>query len=127
MAHHVHTRTRRTFMGLLAGALLLPALPSLAQMPTLPNATQGRNFPQTAKRGTFSPAVFPEVYIDGKLRRLSPGARIFSENNMLVLPNAVEQGSKLTVNYQEDGMGMISKIWMLTADEAKAARPKVIR
>lgn len=130
MAPHAPTRTMRPLLGWLASALLLTSLPAVAQLPSLPSAgavTQGRNFPQNTKRGTLSPAVFPEVQIDGNLRRLSPGARIFSQTNMLVLPNALEEGSKVIVNYQEDGMGLVSKIWILTADESKRSLPRPVR
>lgn len=76
-----------------------------------------RPFPPTVKRGTMSPAAHPEIVIDGKVRRLSPGARIWNQRNLIEMPAAL-RGSELPVNYTEDIQGKIDRVWILTADEA---------
>jgi hypothetical protein len=107
-------RFRRALIGLLAAATVLPALPALAD---------GRNFPAGARRGTMTPAVFPEIIINGDTRRMAPGGRILSQNNLIVMPASVT-GSKLRVNYLENPDGSIQKIWILTAVEAEQPPPK---
>lgn len=114
MAKRGHMWLRRSLIGLLATALVLPTVSAFAE---------GRPFPVGAKRGVMTPALFPEIEIDGKTRRMSPGGRIFGSNNLIVMSGAI-QGSKLAVNYLEDNQGSIQTVWILTAYEAKQAAPK---
>lgn len=81
-----------------------------------------RPFPANAKRGEMSPGRYPEIVIDGKTRRLSVGARIWSQKNLLVLP-AYLKGDDLTVNYTEDFQGEINRVWILTPAEASRPLP----
>lgn len=76
-----------------------------------------RPFPQNAKRGKMTPAPYPEIMIEGQLRHLSPGARIWNDRNLIEMPASV-RGSDLTVNYTEDGQGNIDRVWVLTTEEA---------
>ncbi|MFC0166899.1 hypothetical protein ACFFKC_02295 [Pseudoduganella danionis] len=76
-----------------------------------------RPFPAHAVRGKMTPAYFPEVLIDGKVRQLAPSARIFNQENLIELPAAI-RGSDLVVNYTVDNWGNIDRIWILTAEEA---------
>ena len=48
-----------------------------------------RNFPEAALRGTIAFKAPPEIVLDGKPERLSPGARIKNEHNLLVLTAAL--------------------------------------
>lgn len=77
-----------------------------------------RPFPPVAKRGTMAPAAYPHIVIDGTTRRLSPGARIWNQNNLIVMPASV-RGNDLTVNYTEDAQQQIDRVWILSADEAR--------
>jgi hypothetical protein len=49
----------------------------------------GRNFPIGTLRGKFTVVSAPDVELDGKADRLGAGARIRSEQNMLVMPGAI--------------------------------------
>ena len=89
----------------------------LAATTALPAWAFERPFPPSAKRGTMSPAPHPEIVIDGKSRRLSPGARIWNQRNLIEMPAAL-RGTDLVVNYTEDMQGQIDRVWILTVDEA---------
>jgi hypothetical protein len=82
-----------------------------------------REFPPAALRGTLVIAQPPLVLLDGKQDRLSPGARIFGPNNMLLMSGTV-LGRELVVNYTREGAGMIHDVWILTPEEAKIKREK---
>jgi hypothetical protein len=97
---------------LLATAL---ALPSLAQ-------ADSRPFPPNARRGKMTPAIYPDILIDGKARRLSPAARIFNEENTIDMPASL-RGKDWVVNYQEDNEGQILNVWILTREEASQRLP----
>jgi hypothetical protein len=101
--------SRRHLMLALIGCAAVLALPARAQ--------QEREFPAHAKRGRMTPGYFPELTIDGKLRRLSPAGRIFNQEN-LVESMAALRGSYI-VNYTEDANGDIDRIWLLTPAEAR--------
>ena len=107
--------TRRSFCtaALVAFALALAAAPALAEP---------RPFPPHVKRGRMTPAYFPEVVIDGKVRRLAPAARIVDADNMAEVPAAL-RGSNILVHYTENADGDIDRIWILTAEEARQPLP----
>ncbi|RZI41779.1 hypothetical protein EGT07_16905 [Herbaspirillum sp. HC18] len=84
-----------------------------------------RPFPAPTKRGKMSPAPFPEIVIDGKLRRLSPGARIWNQDNLIEMATAI-RGSDLVVNYTENFQGDIDRVWILTPEEANKPVAKQI-
>ena len=112
-------------------ALIVPAglsVPTLASAQLLdPSATQneaangGRNFPPGTLRGSFMVVNSPEIQLDGQPERLSPGARIRSAQQMLVMP-AYLTGQNLLVNYKLDPEGKVSEVWILTPEEAQAKR-----
>lgn len=97
---------RRPFLIICFSAVL--ALPAMAFE---------RPFPAPTKRGQMSPGAYPEIIIDGKMRRLSPGSRIWNQNNLIEMPAAV-RGSDLVVNYTENFQGEIDRVWILTPEEA---------
>lgn len=66
----------------------------------------------------MSSAPHPEIVIEGKLRRLAPGARIWNSENLIEMPAALNV-SGATVNYTEDADGAIDRVWILTPDEAR--------
>jgi hypothetical protein len=81
-----------------------------------------RTFPEKALRGKLVVQLAPEVMLDGKSDRLSPGARIHGPDNLLVL-SARLTGQSYTVNYVRDGHGLIHEVWVLTPEEAAIKRP----
>jgi hypothetical protein len=81
-----------------------------------------RPFPQTAKRGTMSPSPHPTILIDGEMRRMTAGGRIWNQNNLIQMPATVAPGT-YTINYTETLQGEIDRIWILTPQEAEKAAP----
>jgi hypothetical protein len=107
---------KRHFLLALAATL---ALPAFADAPEL----APRPFPPNTRRGKMTPAyAAPDIYIDGKLRQLSPAARIFSEENLTVVPGGLVD-KNVPVNYTEDINGNIDRIWILTREEARMRAP----
>ena len=58
----------------------------------------------------------PDITVNGKPDRLSPGSRIRDVNNMLVLSGSLAGKSVYTV-YKRDAAGLVHEVWMLTAAE----------
>lgn len=98
-------------------ALCLSGLTS-AGAQTLP----ARHFPPQALRGTLELTAPPDVVLDGKAARLSPGARIRATNNLITLPASL-RGQTFTVNYLLDLGGLVHEVWILTPEEARDKRP----
>jgi hypothetical protein len=84
---------------------------------TLSASALDRPFPQNAKRGKMSPAIYPTIVIDGKLRRLSAGSMIRNQGNLIQMPATIASGEYI-VNYTENSQGEIANIWILTDVEA---------
>lgn len=82
-----------------------------------------QTIPGDAKLAVMQVTVPPEVLIDGKVDRLSPGARIRAENNMMVLSGALS-GQSLLVAYVREPGGMLHNVWVLNAAERAAALKK---
>ncbi len=80
-----------------------------------------RAFPAAAKRATMQITYPPEMLLNDKVARLSPGARIRNANNMIVLSGSLT-GQNLLVNYVRDGQGMVHEVWILNATEARQPR-----
>jgi hypothetical protein len=98
-------------LGLLAALLAFVAL-----------AEEGfRQFPKQALRGNLVVMGMPQVMLDGKPDRLSPGARIRNTKNMIVMPSSVK-GKALVVNYVREPNGLIHEVWILTEKEAQEKR-----
>ncbi|MHB8950311.1 MAG: hypothetical protein ACYC4S_14770 [Rhodoferax sp.] len=80
-----------------------------------------RQFPANAQRGMLVVTNPPELLINGKAARLSPGARIKGANNLLVLSSTLV-GQSVLVNYRRDGQGLIHEAWILSPEEAAQER-----
>lgn len=95
-----------------AALILLPAL-AWAQ-----NATDQlqRQFPDQARRGVLRVTAPPDILLDGKPDRLSPGARIRSIDRRIVMAEQLA-GQELPVNYLREGMGLVHEVWILTPAE----------
>jgi len=100
---------------LLCSVAFLLALPALADVDLRP-------FPANALRGKMTPGYFPDLAMDGKARQFAPSARIFNEDNMSEVPASL-RGSDIVVNYTEDAMGQINRVWILTKEEAAQTLP----
>ena len=99
---------------LLATALLAVA-PAFAQAP--------RPFPATALRAELVVTAPPEVLLNGRAARLSPGARIRGDDNLLKVSGALI-GFKLPVHYTLNAQGEVQDLWVLnTAERANQPWP----
>lgn len=97
-----------TFLG-----LLMPS-GSLAQ-------NGPREFPTLAVRGVIQIVAPPIVLLDGKPDRLSPGVKIRSPKNMLLMSGALV-GEQMLVNFTRDSAGLIHEVWVLSPEEATLKR-----
>jgi hypothetical protein len=118
-----HTMNRWSLLSLqratAAAALLALAWglsPSLHAQP-LPK----RPFPAQALRAQMVVVNAHEVTLNGKLTRLSPGARIRTATNALVVSGGLV-GQRFVVNYTRDSLGQAHEIWVLNAAEATDPR-----
>ena len=102
---------------LLAMASFL-ALTARAQTDEVPSV---RNFPKAALRAVLVVRAPPEISLNGKPDRLSPGARIRNLNNNYVLSGNL-LGRELLVNYTRDSSGQVHEVWILNPEEAKEKR-----
>lgn len=82
-----------------------------------------QTIPGSAKLGVMQVTLPPEVLMDGKVDRLSPGARIRAENNMMVVSGALS-GQSLLVAYVREPQGMLHEVWILNAAERAAVLQK---
>ncbi|MFZ6675703.1 hypothetical protein [Undibacterium sp. Xuan67W] len=85
-----------------------------------------RAFPSGTKRGVLTASAYPDIVIDGKVRRTQPSTRIYDEVGLLVLP-ATLPSATLTVNYLANDFGDIERIWILTTEEVKQDISKQIK
>ena len=81
-----------------------------------------RPFPPKAERGVMQITQPPEMLLNDKSDRLSPGARIRGANNMLVMSGALI-GQPLTVNFVREPTGQVHEVWILTEAEAALKLP----
>ena len=110
------SRSRQPWWAPLALGLLSALLATTAL------ADEGfRQFPKQALRGNLVVMGTPQVVLDGKPDRLSPGSRIRNTRNMIVMPSSVK-GKALVVNYVREPNGLIHEVWILTEKEAQAER-----
>ncbi len=105
--------------------LLLLAILMVSIFTLLPGTSKAqplmRQFPAAAKRGVMEVIAPPEVLINGALARLSPGARIKSINNLIVMSGTLV-GQPVLVNYLPDPQGLLHEVWILTEAEASETR-----
>ena len=80
-----------------------------------------REAPKDVVLGQLVVTAPPEVTMDGKPDRLSPGSRIRDLNNMLVLSGSVV-GKTLPVVYRRDAAGLVHEAWILTDGGIQQAR-----
>ena len=81
-----------------------------------------RQFPKEAKRGELVVLAAPDIAMDSKPDRLSPGVRIRDINNNLVLSGTLAN-QKLVVNYLRDNTGLVHSVWVLNSEEIKQKMP----
>jgi hypothetical protein len=72
-----------------------------------------------AKSALFN---YPNLTANGKTLHMSVGSRIYDQNNRIILPVAVPP--KINVLFKTDMNGEVSKLWILTDQEAAAYAKK---
>jgi hypothetical protein len=80
-------------------------------------AFAARNFPEKAVRGEIKSHNFPYVKIGAKTLRLAPGGKIFNQQNLIIMPASL-QSQTAQIMYTTDMNGDLSRVWLLTAEEA---------
>lgn len=58
----------------------------------------------------------PQITLDGKADRLSPGARIRDTRNLMVLSGSLA-GQTVPVVYRREAAGLVHEVWLLTPEE----------
>ena len=81
-----------------------------------------RPFPPKTQRAVMQITQTPELLLNGKSERLSPGARIHGRDNLLVMSGTLT-GQKVLVNYVRESSGQVYEVWILTDAEAAQALP----
>ena len=81
-------------------------------------AYAARNLPKDAHYGKLTEFSHPYAKIAGKVLHMSPGAKIYNEQNLIILPVAMRAPAR--VLFRLDNAGELSAIWILTAQEATA-------
>ena len=93
----------------LAGLTLLVLSPAIAQGFV-------REVPTDVVWARMTVTAPPQVTLDGKPDRLSPGARIRGINNLVQMSGALV-GQALPVVYRRDAAGLVHDVWVLTPEE----------
>jgi hypothetical protein len=75
-----------------------------------------RPFPANVQRGVLSAGVYPQIVLNGQVQQLSPGAKIISKDNLIIMSTSL-LNNVYTVNYTVDAQGFINRIWILTDEE----------
>ena len=105
-------KLRQVFLGLACMIFMLTA----AAIETTPH--HGRWFPVGAKRGVANFSTYPKLYIDDVERKTAPGLRIWNTMNRIQFHPEIK-GENVTINYTEDALHAIDRIWILTPREAE--------
>jgi len=94
--------------------------------PQAVRAQQARpvQLPADARYGEMKAFTYPEATIGKLSLRLSPGARIYNTQNLIVMPATVAAPAQ--VLYKLDMQGQVSQMWLLTPEEAAAAKKRPV-
>lgn len=97
-----------------------PTLPALQDLP--PDPQRIPPISAKAKAGVLRIVTPPEVLLNGKPARLSPGSRIRGTNNLMVM-SASLIGQDLKVLYTLEPTGLVHEVWIMTMREIIAHTP----
>ena len=76
-----------------------------------------RNFPDHARRGNLTAYAYPSMKIGEHTYHLAAGSRIVNQQNLIVMPASLRVQTA-PVMYLLDISGDLSRIWLLTDEEA---------
>ena len=102
-------------------ALLVSVLVGIAAAPA---SAQIRTIPAHAKLATLTLGVFPDAELNGKAVKLGPGARIFNQDNMIVIPASIK-GTRHVVAYSTGSLGEVVSVWILKDPEVRQLRARL--
>jgi hypothetical protein len=109
--------------GAMALASACVQVPQGASAPESQVASPAASSPEAAARaassGRISTRQWPNLVIDNKALVAAPGARIFNSNNLMMTPNMVPEGAR--VSYELDALGQVRVIRVLPANPAPTA------
>jgi hypothetical protein len=98
-------------------------LAALLTMMMLTAHAQFRSIPDDTRRATMTHVRDMVVTVDGKGVNLAASAQIRGADNLLLLPGQLPRNA--LVKYQTDSTGLITRIWVLSAEEAaQSDKPK---
>ena len=83
---------------------------------------QFRSINPEARRGVMRHLQGMTVELDGKPVQLAAGAQIRDGRNMIVVPTAVP--AAVLVKYLRDDAGQLTRVWILSPQEAAQRDPK---
>ena len=107
-------------VALLVLSASLAAATALA--PSFPAQAQLRTIPADAKRGTMSHVQGMTMAIGGKQAELAAGAQLRDADNRIVLPTAFPSGAPVKFQVGQDGK--VTRVWILSPQEAAQPDPK---
>jgi len=81
-----------------------------------------RSLPNDAQFAEDAQFSYPYVKAGKNTLRLAASARIYSEHNLIIMPAAAP--AKASVLLKTDINGEVSRVWILTHDEAQAFKEK---
>jgi len=85
-------------------------------------ATAARTLPSDANFASDAEFNYPYFTAGKQTLRLAVGARIYNERNLIIMPATAP--AKASVLYKTDFNGQVSRVWILTDEEAKAYSDK---
>ena len=103
-------RNGRRFVGMLALTLLLLGLVQIS------TSFAARPLPPDGKFAVVSAFPYPSLVVKGGTLHVGPGAKIYSEQNLFIVPSAVRVPANVLLRL--DDRGEVSIMWVLTAEEA---------
>jgi hypothetical protein len=111
------TGSRRSFAKSMAFAVAITFLASTVVL------AQGnfRKFPTKALRGAITFGQWPAITLNGQDARLSPGAKVYDQLNLLTMASSL-MGNNYLVNYTTELNGLVHEVWILTPEEAAEKR-----
>ena len=99
-----------------AAFISLSAIASVQPLAAGAQESMRREAPKDVILGKMGVVTPPDITMDGKPDRLSPGSRIRDTRNMLVLSGGLA-GQTVPVVYRRDTLGLVHEVWMLTPEE----------
>jgi hypothetical protein len=85
-------------------------------------AFAARSLPSDATFAQDAEFRYPYVKANKQVLRLAVGARIYNERNLIIMPATVP--AKANVLFKTDINGDVSRVWILTDDEAQPYQDK---